>query len=335
MLCLRSSTLKCLLREVALGMLPKPHENNTAESHIAMIKPTLPSWAEPTTNAYLKHLKAGRGYSTHTIIAYRFDIIQFLSLCDSWGCRSLTLIQTIDVKRFSAHLYMKGYSRKSMARKRTSLKSFFAHLFDLGAISKNPVINTVNPKINSPIPTVLSQKHIIEAIESVDGGEPRDLRDRAVLEMLYATGVRVAELVSLTVGQIKNREFVIVMGKGNKERSIPVGLPAQRAVERWLISGRPELVMPEADGALFVGIRGKALLSREVRRIVKRRMGTFPHAIRHSFATHLMDGGADLRSIQMMLGHSSLNSTQLYTKVSPRRLRETHNLSHPRGDPVN
>ena len=290
----------------------------------------MPAWAESKTVSYLRHLAGARRYSPHTITAYRFDLTQFLYMCHRLGRSSLDSIEVSDVKKYLTFLYLEGYSRKSMARKRTSLKSFFGHLERNGDLLNNPTARSPNPKHTPRIPTVIPQNQVIAAIEAVDGGSPRDLRDRAVLELLYATGVRVSELAGMTVGQVGGKDFIIVTGKGQKDRAIPVGMPAQRSVDNWLERGRPELVMPEAGGALFVGIRGKALNQREVRRIVQRRIGTFPHALRHSFATHLMNGGADLRSIQMMLGHSSLDSTQLYTKVSTLHLREAHRLSHPR-----
>ena len=290
----------------------------------------MPAWAEFKVVAYLRHLAGVRRYSPHTITAYRFDLAQFLSMCHRLGRRSLDSIEGSDVKKFLTFLYLEEYTRKSTARKRTSLKSFFGYLERTGYLPNDPTARSPKPKYVPQIPTVIPQKQVIAAIEAVGGGSPRDLRDRAVLELLYATGVRVSELAGMTVGQVKGKDFIIVTGKGQRDRAIPVGIPAQRSVDNWLERGRPELVMPEAGDTLFVGTRGKALNQREVRRIVERCIGTFPHALRHSFATHLMDGGADLRSIQMMLGHSSLSSTQLYTKVSKLHLRETHRLSHPR-----
>ena len=291
----------------------------------------MPSWAEAETTAYLRKVSLTWGYSKHTTIAYQTDITQFLALCHQWGRRSVVDITYRDVKKYQAYLHKQGYALKTSIRKRTSLRSFFRDLVDIGEVEEDPTIKMIMPKHVPRIPTVITQTRVIEAIEAIDGGFPIDLRDRAILEMLYATGIRVSELAALTTSQVTRNDFVVVSGKGGKERSIPVGRPAQQAVETWIKNGRPELALPKAGTSLFVGSRGGRLDPREIRRVVHRRLGTFPHALRHSFATHLLDGGADLRSIQMMLGHSSLSSTQVYTRVSKTRLKDTHAQAHPRG----
>ena len=157
-----------------------------------------------------------------------------------------------------------------------------------------------------------------------------DLRDRAILELAYASGLRVSELASLTVSQVEGKDLLVISGKGGRDRAVPVGVPAQRAVERWLAGGRPALVSRRAGPALFVGVRGGRMGPRQIRRMVRSRLGSHPHALRHSFATHLLEGGADLRSVQELLGHADLGTTQIYTDVSHRHLRSTHRRTHPR-----
>jgi integrase/recombinase XerC len=170
---------------------------------------------------------------------------------------------------------------------------------------------------------------VIHAIESIDARTPEGLRDRALIDTLYATGLRIAEMVSLTVEDMGG-DMVTVVGKGRKTRRVPIGRPAQESVRRYLEEGRPQLAGTDAGTALWVGVRGGRLDSRGIRRVVKKRVATFPHALRHSFATHLLEGGADLRTVQDLLGHTDLATTQIYTAVTRQHLRGTYDRSHPR-----
>ena len=235
-----------------------------------------------------------------------------------------------DLRRFFASLHTRRFSRATVVRKGSSLRSFFNHLHQEGAIPSNPVGAVPVPRAKSRLPVALSQNQLAQAIEAVDGPEPVDLRDRAILELAYAAGLRVSELASLDVSAVEDRDLVVISGKGGKDRVAPIGIPAQRAIERWLTGGRPTLAGPHADQALFVGVKGGRIDPRQIRRMVRSRLGSFPHALRHSFATHLLEGGADLRSVQELLGHSSLGTTQVYTSVSSRHLRATHHRTHPR-----
>ena len=289
-----------------------------------------PQWAEETLKQYLKGLGLGRRLSPHTVNAYRRDITQFLAFCDRLGRRSLREVDRGDLRRFFASLHTRGLARATVVRKGSSLRSFFHHLHQEGAIPSNPVGAVPVPKARGRLPVALPQNQLAQAIEAVDGTAPVDLRDRAILELAYAAGLRVSELVSLDVAAVQDRDLVVVSGKGGKERAAPIGIPAQRAIERWLAEGRPALAGEHAGQALFVGVRGGRLDPRQIRRTVRSRLGSFPHALRHSFATHLLEGGADLRSVQELLGHSSLGTTQVYTGVSSRHLRATHHRTHPR-----
>ncbi|MCE2526375.1 MAG: tyrosine recombinase XerC [Actinomycetia bacterium] len=292
--------------------------------------PSLPQWAEQTVERYLSWVKRGRRLSSHTVDAYRRDITQFVAFCDKLGRRSMAGIERGDFRRFFASLHTRRYSRSTVVRKGSSLRSFFHHLHQEGDIPANPVGAVPIPKAKNVLPVALSQRQLAQAIESVDGGAPVDLRDRAILELAYACGLRVSELASLNVPVVQGRDLIVVSGKGGKDRTVPVGAPAQRAIDRWLAEGRPGLVGESAGEALFVGVRGGRMDPRQIRRVVRSRLGSFPHALRHSFATHLLEGGADLRSVQELLGHASLGTTQIYTNVSHRHLRATHHRTHPR-----
>ena len=292
--------------------------------------PPPPEWAASSLKRYLSRLEKGRRLSAHTVDAYRRDIAQFLDFCDKLGRREVGEIDSRDLRRFVASLHTRRYSRSSVVRKRSAIRSFFGHLFEGGEISANPVEASPMPRAESTLPTVIPRTPLIQGIEAVDGDDPVDLRDRAILELAYACGLRVSELASLAVAQVEGRDLLVVSGKGEKERVVPVGAPAQAAVDRWLADGRPALVSGRAGDALFVGVRGGRMDVRQIRRMVRSRLGSFPHALRHSFATHLLEGGADLRSVQELLGHKSLGTTQIYTSVSTRHLRATHRRSHPR-----
>jgi integrase/recombinase XerC len=170
---------------------------------------------------------------------------------------------------------------------------------------------------------------VVHAIETIDPATPEGLRDRALIDTLYSSGLRVSEVASMSIGDVGG-DLVTVVGKGRKTRRVPIGRPAQESIRRYLGGGRPHMAGPEAGQALWVGVRGGPLGPRGIRAVVRRRMATFPHALRHSFATHLLEGGADLRSVQDLLGHTDLATTQIYTAVTRQHLRGTYDRSHPR-----
>lgn len=292
--------------------------------------PSPPEWAALPLQRYLSWLEMGRRLSVHTVHAYRRDITQFLAFCDRLGRSGVGEIDRGDFRRFFASLHTRRYARSSVIRKGSAIRSFFGHLHERGEISANPVGAAPVPRAGSELPVAIPQARLARAIDGVDGNDPVDLRDRAILELAYAAGLRVSELASLTVSQVEGRDLVLITGKGGRERAVPIGVPAQRALDRWLAEGRPALAAPGAGRALFVGVRGARMDPRQIRRMVRSRLGSFPHALRHSFATHLLEGGADLRSVQELLGHANLGTTQIYTEVSHRHLRSTHRRTHPR-----
>ncbi len=290
--------------------------------------PELPEFAVEPVAAYLTRLADHRGLSPNTVAAYRRDLAQFFDYCDRSGVRSLGLIERTQARRFLAFLDTRGYSRRSISRKASSVRAFFNDAHRRGLVDANPLEGVARPKLPRPLPHALPQRAIATVLDSIDSDDPIDLRDSAILEMLYATGLRISELASLKAEPFG--DHVTVIGKGRKVRSVPIGRPARRALERYLASGRPILSTERTGNSLWVGARGGPMDGRGIRRVVARRLATFPHALRHSFATHLLEGGADLRTVQDLLGHTDLATTQIYTAVTRQHLRGTYDRSHPR-----
>ncbi|NNF62702.1 MAG: tyrosine recombinase [Acidimicrobiia bacterium] len=291
---------------------------------------TLPQWADQLVTDYLTRLEGERGLSLNTVDAYRRDLSQFFEFCDRQGIGSIDDIDRKSVRRYMAHLGTRGYAPRSMSRKASAIRAFFSDAAKRDLVEVNPVVAIPQPKRPKTLPKALPSAGLSTALDSIDGSDPASLRDRALLEVLYSTGLRVSELASLTVGDVQRDEFVRVMGKGGKERAVPLGLPARKAIDRYLAEARPVIVDGAANEELWIGQRGGPLGARGVRRVVKQRLGTFPHALRHSFATHLLEGGADLRAVQELLGHIELATTQLYTSVTRKHLKATYDRSHPR-----
>ncbi|MFH1329541.1 MAG: tyrosine recombinase [Actinomycetota bacterium] len=292
--------------------------------------PACPGWAAAPLAGYLERLAAERGLSPHTVAAYRRDLSQFFDFCHRRGHRSLGEVDRLTVRRFLAHLATRGYERSSAARKISAVRAFFTDAARRGTVAQSPVGGVVSPKRPQHLPRVSTVRTLGSLLDALDGADPLTRRDRALLEVLYGTGTRVDEAASLTVNSVTGTELVRVLGKGNKERVVPLLGQARAAVERYLEEGRPVLAKAAAADALWVGARGGPLGVRGIRRVVRARLGTFPHALRHSFATHLLEGGADLRAVQELLGHRVLATTGVYTRVTRQHLRSTYDRSHPR-----
>jgi len=291
--------------------------------------PDLPTWAERQVSAYLSRLSNQRGLSVHTVDAYRRDLSQFFDYCDRAGITSISDVERRHCRRYLAFLDTRSYSRRSMSRKASSVRSFYADAVRRDAVEVNPFEGVTRPKLNKPLPHALPIRTVNHAIELIDTSTPEGLRDRALVETLYATGLRISELGSLSVKDV-GADTVTVVGKGRKTRRVPIGRPAQDALDAYMADGRGSLASQQAGDALWVGVRGGRLDSRGIRRVVSKRVATFPHALRHSFATHLLEGGADLRTVQDLLGHTDLATTQIYTAVTRQHLRGTYDRSHPR-----
>ena len=279
--------------------------------------------------SYLDRLQIQRGYSSHTTDAYRRDLVHFVEFCSSEDVGDFASVDRPLLRRYLAALDKHGYARRSIARKSSAVRAFFDDAVRRHLLTQNPAAGLSRPRLPERLPRALPQRQVSSLLDSLPAQTPKDLRDRAILELLYSTGIRVSELAGLKIDSM-SADLLTVLGKGSRMRSIPVGRPAQEAVARWLDEGRPEMAGPEAGSWLFVGERGRHLDERGVRRVVRNRAATFPHALRHSFATHLLEGGADLRAVQELLGHRDLATTQLYTAVSAQFLKSTYDLSHPR-----
>ncbi len=286
-----------------------------------------------------RHLRVERGLSPHTLRAYLGDIRDLSRYAAEVGASGLDGIDVALLRAWLARQHAHGRSRATLARRTAAARTFTAYLFRRGLLADDPGLLLGTPKQPRDLPTVLTQDQAARLLDDLRGEGPIGLRDRAVLEMLYATGVRVSELCGLDIDDLDTeRQTVRVLGKGDKERTVPVGDPAARAVQEWLRHGRPALATEHSGPALFLGARGGRLHPTSARRIVHSRIAeagdmpdVSPHGFRHTAATHLLEGGADLRSVQEMLGHASLQTTQIYTRVSVERLKQVHRQAHPRG----
>ena len=277
------------------------------------------------------------GAAPKTITAYRRDLAQFSRWYAGVGSDPLAVGHR-DVRRYAAHLSASGCAPSTVARKLAAIRSLYAFLLRTGRITQNPADLVSAPKAASRLPRVLTSEQMAEILETAPAKTPLELRDRAMIELAYSCGLRSEEVISLSLDALDfDSEQLSVVGKGSRHRRLPVGEPAQRAVEDYLSRGRPSLVDDPGETALFISRNGRRLSPSDVSRRLSVRVrdaaaasGISPHALRHSFATHLLEGGADLRTIQELLGHSSISTTQVYTHLDSARLRDAYAGSHPR-----
>jgi site-specific recombinase XerD len=291
--------------------------------------PEPPEWARERLDQYLDRCRAQRGMSPHTVEAYRRDLSQFFDFCDRVGVRLVGDVDRRTIRRWLAQLDTRGYARTSVARKSSSVRAFYDDAVRRRLVDGNPAAALHRPKQPGRLPTALRPAAVSTVLDGIDGEDPLALRDRALLEVLYATGLRVSEVAAMGVADVRGRDEIRTRGKGGRDRVVPLGGPAKRAVARWVADGRPHLIGGDTT-ALWIGARGGPLDQRGIRRVVQSRMGTHPHAVRHSFATHLLEGGADLRVVQELLGHVDLATTQIYTHITRDHLRRTYERTHPR-----
>ncbi|MBB4910525.1 tyrosine recombinase XerC [Actinophytocola algeriensis] len=318
------------------------------------IRDELPEDVGAVVAAYERHLGLERGLSAHTVRAYVADVVSLLGylhgLPTVGGNRSIDRSQgkgvaALNLTALRAWLAAQrsaDVSRTTMARRAAGARAFTAWAHRRGHLASDPGARLASPRPHRKLPSVLRQDQADEVLAaSKKGAAELDavaLRDHALLELLYATGIRVSELCGLDVDHIDlEKRLVVVLGKGGKERSVPFGEPALRAVIDWLRRGRPALTRPSSPPALLLGARGGRFQPASVRRIVHKALSAIPgvpvmgpHGLRHSAATHLLEGGADLRSVQELLGHATLATTQLYTHVTVERLKAIHDRTHPR-----
>jgi integrase/recombinase XerD len=287
---------------------------------------------------FLGFIGLERGLSANTVASYRRDLDQAAEFFNRNNARGWSSVTAAQAAGWVHSLSNAKYSVASLARKLSALRMLARFLVREKIRDDDFTALLTGPKPARKIPGTLSESEMARLMAAPFGADPRSLRDRALLELFYSSGLRVSELAALALQQIDTREgFLRVFGKGSKERVVPVGGKACAAIEAYLVSGRPHLVRPHTGSALFLNHRGRALSRVALWKIVKahaKRAGISknvkPHALRHSFATHLLTGGADLRAIQEMLGHASISTTQIYTAVEPQRLLDHHAKFHPR-----
>jgi integrase/recombinase XerC len=290
-----------------------------------------------------EYLALERGRSAHTRRAYLGDLrALFDFLTERMPDAKLTSLSLPILRSWLAAQAAAGAARTTLARRTSAIKTFTAWAARRGVLSSDPATRLQVPKAGRALPAVLRKDQALDAMAAANSGaqqgDPLALRDQLIVELLYATGVRVSELCGLDIDNVDMpRRLLRVLGKGNKERTVPFGEPAQAALTAWLADGRPELATPESGPALLLGARGRRLDQRQARTVVHQTIAAVagapdigPHGLRHSAATHVLEGGADLRSVQELLGHASLATTQIYTHVTVERLRAVHAQAHPR-----
>ncbi|MFL6130788.1 MAG: tyrosine recombinase XerC [Mycobacteriales bacterium] len=285
-----------------------------------------------------RHLALERSLSPHSVRAYVTDVVGLLDHLSRMGRVELADLDTRVLRSWLARLRSTGSARGTLARRAAAARAFTAFARRAGLTETDAGAQLVSPRPHRTLPPVLRADEAVALVDRLTDDGPLGLRDRVVLELLYATGIRVGELVRLDVADVdRHRRVVRVIGKGDKERTVPFGAPAERALEDWLRTGRPELATADSGRALVLGAKGRRVDPRTVRRLVHEHLAELPgapdlgpHGLRHSAATHLLEGGADLRSVQEILGHASLSTTQIYTHVSVERLRAAYRQAHPR-----
>ena len=275
------------------------------------------------TNNYLEYLKKIKNYSDHTCKAYESDLKQYVLYLNESDS------DLFDNKNFVNYLFEKGLAKSTINRKLTSINNFLEWA---SKIEKNKSYYKFESlKTERKLPDILTSNYINTLINELPINTPKEVRNKAIVELLYSSGLRVSEVVNLKLNDIKDNKSLRVVGKGRKVRILPMTDQAYKIIKLWIKNFRKNFLNDQVNNYLFLGVRGKQLSDREVRRIVKSSTGTFPHNLRHTFATHILDGGADLRVVQELLGHSDPTTTQLYTHVSKKKLQEKYKRTHPRG----
>lgn len=287
---------------------------------------------------FLTHLSAERGVSPATVRAYAADLAAYFQWTARKGVDSTRLTHR-ELRGYLAELAAARYAPRTVARKLSTLRSFFDFLVEQQLAPGNPAASLATPKMPQRLPKLVPADILAALLDAPDTSTPQGIRDAAILELLYAAGLRVAEVESLDLGRLDlGQGQVRVLGKGNKERIVPIHRFAAAKIERWLREGRPELrKAAKPTEAVFLNRIGTRYTAGSIRRMMEARLaevggaaGLTPHALRHTFATHLLEGGADLRTVQELLGHVALSTTQIYTHLSVRRLKDVHRDAHPR-----
>lgn len=290
---------------------------------------------------FLQYLRRDRNASPNTVASYKVDLHQFSLFLRQREIPDLVRVDHLFLRSFLGELLGQKFSKRSIARKVACLKSFFRYLHRTGELTRNPAINLSSPRVEQRLPEVLDEATVVELMEQPDRSTPRGVRDAAILELFYATGMRLAELIGLQIGDVDLRGGTVkVRGKGSKDRILPIGRTASSMLEHYL-RVRGDLVRkessPEAAQALFLSNRGRCLSPKGVNLLMNRYIAMVsdirkksPHVLRHTFATHLLNRGADLQAVKELLGHESLSTTQIYTHVSIDRLKKIYSQAHPK-----
>ena len=296
------------------------------------------SKSPPIFVSFLKFLSKEKNFSLHTIKAYQYDIQKFIEFLTEKSVRVQQATKS-DIRDFLSNQYDLGLTKKTVARRLASIKSFYKYLINIEFIDKNPSLFLQSPKLSKELPNFIDEKIIDDLMNQPDIDTLKGLRDRAIMELFYSTGMRLSELINLDIGSINTKDHLIkVVGKGNKDRLIPFGKRAKFCIENYLKKRALALKSSFKGTPLFVNSKNQRVPKRTIQRRVSnyiklvaegKRLG--PHILRHSFATHLMNKGADIRAVGDLLGHSNLSSTQIYTHVKPERMREIYKQSHPHG----
>ena len=299
----------------------------------------LPAELGSAVDRFERHLTLERSLSPHSVRAYVTDVVGLLDHLARMGQVELTELDVRVLRSWLSRLRSTGAARSTLARRAAAARTFTAFAQRAGLTAADAGAQLVSPRPHRTLPPVLRADEAAALVDRPAGDDgPLGLRDRLVLELLYATGIRVGELVRLDVDDVdRHRRVVRVIGKGDKQRTVPYGAPAERALDDWLRTGRPALATADSGPALVLGAKGRRVDPRTVRRLVHEHLSRLPgapdlgpHGLRHSAATHLLEGGADLRTVQEILGHASLSTTQIYTHVSVERLRAVYRQAHPR-----
>ncbi|MGD1119272.1 MAG: tyrosine recombinase XerC [Dehalococcoidales bacterium] len=286
-------------------------------------------------NRYVAYLEAERNVSPYTVRNYTKDLLEFFDFVHQQGITTLKDVNKQTLRSYLARLMEQKFAKSSIARKLSAIRSFYRYLMREELISASPAATTVSPKLDKRLPAFLTVEEARRLVEAPDIATPQGQRDRALLELLYASGMRVSELVSMNLEHIDlDTNEIRVWGKGAKERLVLIGGPAARALDMYIRDGRRQLLAGKKNNALFVNRYGGRILARRVQKILTKyarsiNKSVHPHVLRHTFATHLLDGGADLKVVQELLGHADLSSTQIYTHVTQSRARKIYLAAHP------
>ena len=274
---------------------------------------------------YIEYLEKIKGYSKNTITSYKTDIKKYFEYINTKNKKYY------EIEKYVQSLSKSKYAKSTVNRKIVSISSFFNWCINQKKLNLKDIKQIKNIKTERKLPTILTSNYINNLLDTIPTSTSKEIRDRTIIEILYSSGLRVSELTNLKVNDFKNNKSLKVLGKGNKVRILPMTDKSFNYMNLWISKYRSEYKNEKSGNYIFLGVRGGKISDREIQRIVNLRLGTFPHSIRHTFATHLLDGGADLRVVQEMLGHTDPSTTQIYTHVSKKQLKEKYKRTHPRG----